>query len=192
MLYFHSCFFQTKILLATTTMEHEIEFEIWNSMLQVVKHSYSCALERSFLYHGRMYVSPLHICFHSNIFGKQLKVSSPQHKKFPCNVKVLRVNCKKEKDDSNHEQFLWFLLKLFWWVVLRHGRSWIEHVLLFVSSEGRDLFSLRQESLTFIQKTTRALFRLAHFPLLLMVSVALLWVGGESAGHLALWRHWRG
>ncbi|KAH9549687.1 hypothetical protein CY35_10G032200 [Sphagnum magellanicum] len=44
---------------------------------EVVKHSYSCALERSFLYHGRMYVSPLHICFHSNIFGKQLKVILP-------------------------------------------------------------------------------------------------------------------
>jgi hypothetical protein len=44
---------------------------------EVVKHSYSCALERSFLYHGRMYVSPLHVCFHSNIFGKQLKVILP-------------------------------------------------------------------------------------------------------------------
>ncbi|CAK9874458.1 unnamed protein product [Sphagnum jensenii] len=44
---------------------------------EVVEHSYSCALERSFLYHGRMYVSALHICFHSNIFAKQLKVILP-------------------------------------------------------------------------------------------------------------------
>jgi hypothetical protein len=43
---------------------------------QVVDHSYSCALERSFLYHGRMYVSSWHICFHSNVFSKQIKVSS--------------------------------------------------------------------------------------------------------------------
>ncbi|KAG6507198.1 hypothetical protein ZIOFF_032539 [Zingiber officinale] len=41
---------------------------------EVVDHSYSCALERSFLYHGRMYVSTWHICFHSNVFSKQMKV----------------------------------------------------------------------------------------------------------------------
>ncbi|PHU08943.1 hypothetical protein BC332_20803 [Capsicum chinense] len=44
---------------------------------QVVEHSYSCALERSFLYHGRMYVSSWHICFHSNVFSKQMKVVIP-------------------------------------------------------------------------------------------------------------------
>ncbi|KAA3485614.1 BAG-associated GRAM protein 1-like isoform X1 [Gossypium australe] len=44
---------------------------------QVVEHSYSCALERSFLYHGRMYVSAWHICFHSNVFSKQMKVRLP-------------------------------------------------------------------------------------------------------------------
>ncbi|CAN1857784.1 BAG-associated GRAM protein 1 [Linum perenne] len=44
---------------------------------QVAEHSYSCALERSFLYHGRMYVSAWHICFHSNVFSKQMKVIIP-------------------------------------------------------------------------------------------------------------------
>ncbi|KAF3451047.1 hypothetical protein FNV43_RR07136 [Rhamnella rubrinervis] len=44
---------------------------------EVVEHSYSCALERSFLYHGRMYVSQWHICFHSNVFSKQMKVIIP-------------------------------------------------------------------------------------------------------------------
>ncbi|KAK9725197.1 hypothetical protein RND81_05G128300 [Saponaria officinalis] len=44
---------------------------------EVVEHSYSCALERSFLYHGRMFVSQWHICFHSNIFSKQMKVIIP-------------------------------------------------------------------------------------------------------------------
>ncbi|KVI00339.1 C2 calcium-dependent membrane targeting [Cynara cardunculus var. scolymus] len=43
----------------------------------VVQHSYSCAMERSFLYHGRMYVSAWHICFHSNVFSKQMKVIIP-------------------------------------------------------------------------------------------------------------------
>ncbi|KAG6393637.1 hypothetical protein SASPL_147881 [Salvia splendens] len=42
---------------------------------EIVEHSYSCALERSFLYHGRMYVSAWHICFHSNVFSKQMKVN---------------------------------------------------------------------------------------------------------------------
>ncbi|XP_031391208.1 BAG-associated GRAM protein 1 isoform X3 [Punica granatum] len=44
---------------------------------EVVEHSYSCAVERSFLYHGRMYVSAWHICFHSNVFSKQMKVIIP-------------------------------------------------------------------------------------------------------------------
>ncbi|CAN1194485.1 BAG-associated GRAM protein 1 [Linum perenne] len=44
---------------------------------EVAEHSYSCALERSFLYHGRMYVSAWHICFHSNVFSKQMKVIIP-------------------------------------------------------------------------------------------------------------------
>ncbi|XP_061373438.1 BAG-associated GRAM protein 1 [Gastrolobium bilobum] len=44
---------------------------------EAVDHSYSCALERSFLYHGRMYVSAWHICFHSNVFSKQMKVVIP-------------------------------------------------------------------------------------------------------------------
>ncbi|KAL8491752.1 hypothetical protein ACS0TY_023374 [Phlomoides rotata] len=44
---------------------------------EVVVHSYSCALERSFLYHGRMYISAWHICFHSNVFSKQIKVIIP-------------------------------------------------------------------------------------------------------------------
>nr|CAD1836976.1 unnamed protein product [Ananas comosus var. bracteatus] len=35
--------------------------------LSVSSASYTCALERSFLYHGRMYISPWHLCFHSNV-----------------------------------------------------------------------------------------------------------------------------
>lgn len=44
---------------------------------EVVLHNYSCALERSFLYHGRMYVSLYHICFHSNVFSKNITLTLP-------------------------------------------------------------------------------------------------------------------
>lgn len=43
--------------------------------LQIAHQSYSCALERCFLLHGRMYISQWHLCFHSNVFSKQLNVS---------------------------------------------------------------------------------------------------------------------
>ncbi|KAL8493569.1 hypothetical protein ACS0TY_024664 [Phlomoides rotata] len=49
--------------------------DVNDTIYQVVEHSYSCALERSFLYHGRMYVSAWLICLHSNVFSKQMKVS---------------------------------------------------------------------------------------------------------------------
>ncbi|XP_058182645.1 BAG-associated GRAM protein 1 isoform X2 [Rhododendron vialii] len=51
---------------------------IFNLLLdEVVEHSYSCALEMSFLYHGRMFVSAWHVCFHSNVFSKRIKVVIP-------------------------------------------------------------------------------------------------------------------
>ncbi|XP_034600273.1 BAG-associated GRAM protein 1 isoform X2 [Setaria viridis] len=44
---------------------------------EIVHQSYSCALERCFLHHGRMYISQWHLCFHSNVFSKQLNVIIP-------------------------------------------------------------------------------------------------------------------
>ncbi|CAI5981791.1 unnamed protein product [Closterium sp. NIES-64] len=44
---------------------------------EVIRHSFSCALERSFLYHGRMFLSGAHLCFHSNVFSKELTVCIP-------------------------------------------------------------------------------------------------------------------
>ncbi|CAM0945315.1 unnamed protein product [Alopecurus aequalis] len=44
---------------------------------EIVHHSYSCALERSFLHYGRMIISSWHLCFHSNVFSKQLNVIIP-------------------------------------------------------------------------------------------------------------------
>ncbi|KAL3619903.1 hypothetical protein CASFOL_034815 [Castilleja foliolosa] len=48
-----------------------------SGVLQVIEHNYSCALERSFLYHGRIYISACHICFHSSVFSKKMKVIIP-------------------------------------------------------------------------------------------------------------------
>ncbi|GAQ87567.1 C2 domain-containing protein [Klebsormidium nitens] len=44
---------------------------------EIAMHTFSCAMERSFLYHGRMYVSDYHVCFNSNIFSKGIKVTIP-------------------------------------------------------------------------------------------------------------------
>ncbi|KAG2652195.1 hypothetical protein PVAP13_1NG341700 [Panicum virgatum] len=44
---------------------------------EIVHQSYSCALERCLLYHGRMYISQWHLCFRSNVFSKQLNVIIP-------------------------------------------------------------------------------------------------------------------
>ncbi|CAD6250390.1 unnamed protein product [Miscanthus lutarioriparius] len=44
---------------------------------EIVHQSYSCALEKCFLLHGRMYISQWHLCFHSNAFSKQLNVIIP-------------------------------------------------------------------------------------------------------------------
>ncbi|KAM0869248.1 hypothetical protein ACQ4PT_040799 [Festuca glaucescens] len=44
---------------------------------EIVHHNYSCALERSFLHCGRMCISSWHLCFHSNVFSKQLNVIIP-------------------------------------------------------------------------------------------------------------------
>lgn len=52
---------------ATTEFPHD----------QIVQHSYSCALERSFLRYGRMCISAWHLCFQSHVFSKQLNVIIP-------------------------------------------------------------------------------------------------------------------
>ncbi|KAL6899620.1 hypothetical protein ACP4OV_006278 [Aristida adscensionis] len=44
---------------------------------EIPHRSYSCALERSFLHHGRMYISQWHLCFHCSVFSKQLNVIIP-------------------------------------------------------------------------------------------------------------------
>lgn len=40
---------------------------------------FSCAWQREMPYHGRLYVSARHICFHSNVLLKDIKVSCSEH-----------------------------------------------------------------------------------------------------------------
>ncbi|KZV48473.1 hypothetical protein F511_18279 [Dorcoceras hygrometricum] len=79
----------------------------------VVEHSYSCALERSFLYHGRMYVSTWHICFHSNVFSKQMKVIIPfgdidevHNFLFPCYTRIFFMLMSVDKKCEMMELFV--------------------------------------------------------------------------------------
>nr|CAB3447174.1 unnamed protein product [Digitaria exilis] len=55
----------------------EFNFLVDQLPVEIVHQSYSCALERCFLHHGRMYISQWHLCFHSNVFSKQLNVTIP-------------------------------------------------------------------------------------------------------------------
>ncbi|TMS09525.1 GRAM domain-containing protein 2B [Larimichthys crocea] len=40
-------------------------------------HSFTCALQKEVLYHGKMYISENHICFHSSVLLKDTKVVIP-------------------------------------------------------------------------------------------------------------------
>jgi hypothetical protein len=76
MLYFHSCFFQTKN--PSTHNNNGTLERVWDLKLYVAgcqAQLFMCTRVFIFVPWICMYVSPLHICFHSNIFGKQLKVS---------------------------------------------------------------------------------------------------------------------
>ncbi|XP_034403612.1 GRAM domain-containing protein 2B-like isoform X2 [Cyclopterus lumpus] len=44
---------------------------------ELLKQSYTCALQRDILYQGRMFLSDNWICFHSKVFGRDTKISIP-------------------------------------------------------------------------------------------------------------------
>ncbi|XP_072228044.1 GRAM domain-containing protein 2B-like isoform X2 [Leuresthes tenuis] len=44
---------------------------------ELLKQSYTCALQRDMLYQGKMFVSDNWICFHSKVFGRDTKISIP-------------------------------------------------------------------------------------------------------------------
>ncbi|XP_056288422.1 GRAM domain-containing protein 2B-like isoform X2 [Pseudoliparis swirei] len=44
---------------------------------ELLKQSYTCALQRDILYQGKMFLSDNWICFHSKVFGRDTKISIP-------------------------------------------------------------------------------------------------------------------
>ncbi|XP_013881853.1 GRAM domain-containing protein 3 [Austrofundulus limnaeus] len=44
---------------------------------EILKQSYTCALQKDILYQGKLFVSDNWICFHSKVFGKDIKISIP-------------------------------------------------------------------------------------------------------------------
>ncbi|XP_075824753.1 GRAM domain-containing protein 2B isoform X1 [Microtus pennsylvanicus] len=42
-----------------------------------LRQSFTCALQKEILYHGKLFVSENWICFHSKVFGKDTKISIP-------------------------------------------------------------------------------------------------------------------
>ncbi|XP_076140477.1 GRAM domain-containing protein 2B-like [Alosa pseudoharengus] len=54
---------------------HKIFKEI--SKDEILKQSYTCALQKDILYQGRLFVSDNWICFHSKVFGRDTKIIIP-------------------------------------------------------------------------------------------------------------------
>ncbi|KAJ8261495.1 hypothetical protein COCON_G00172180 [Conger conger] len=44
---------------------------------ELLRQSYTCALQKDMLYQGKLYVSDNWICFHSKVFGKGIKIAIP-------------------------------------------------------------------------------------------------------------------
>ncbi|XP_029367038.1 GRAM domain-containing protein 2B [Echeneis naucrates] len=59
----------------TNCQYHKIFKEI--SKEEQLRQSYTCALQKDILYQGRMFVSDHWICFHSKVFGKDIKIAIP-------------------------------------------------------------------------------------------------------------------
>ncbi|XP_012705164.2 GRAM domain-containing protein 2B isoform X2 [Fundulus heteroclitus] len=66
---------QTNQLSKTNAQYHKL-FKVV-SKDELLKQSYTCALQRDMLYQGKMFVSQNWICFHSKVFGKAIKISIP-------------------------------------------------------------------------------------------------------------------
>ncbi|XP_024918236.1 GRAM domain-containing protein 2B-like isoform X2 [Cynoglossus semilaevis] len=54
---------------------HKIFKEV--SKDELLRQSYTCALQKDMLYQGKMFVSDNWICFHSRVFGRDTKISIP-------------------------------------------------------------------------------------------------------------------
>ncbi|KAM8828868.1 GRAM domain-containing protein 2B-like [Spinachia spinachia] len=59
----------------TNSQYHKLFKEVRRE--ELLKQSYTCALQRDILYQGKMFVSDNWICFHSKVFGRDTKISIP-------------------------------------------------------------------------------------------------------------------
>ncbi|XP_042252099.1 GRAM domain-containing protein 2B-like [Thunnus maccoyii] len=59
----------------TNAQYHKLFKEV--SKDELLKQSYTCALQKDILYQGKMFVSDNWICFHSKVFGKDTKIALP-------------------------------------------------------------------------------------------------------------------
>ncbi|XP_047656141.1 GRAM domain-containing protein 2B isoform X2 [Tachysurus fulvidraco] len=66
----HSCHFHR-----TNAQYHKLFKDI--SENELLKQSYTCALQKDILYQGRLFVSDNWICFYSKVFGKDTKIAIP-------------------------------------------------------------------------------------------------------------------
>ncbi|XP_069558404.1 GRAM domain-containing protein 2B-like [Brachyistius frenatus] len=66
---------QPNQLSKTNAQYHKLFKEV--SKDELLKQSYTCALQRDILYQGKMFVSDNWICFHSKVFGRDTKISIP-------------------------------------------------------------------------------------------------------------------
>ncbi|KAF7654503.1 hypothetical protein LDENG_00068770 [Lucifuga dentata] len=66
---------QSSQLSKTNAHYHKLFKEV--SKDEVLKQSYTCALQKDILYQGKMFVSDNWICFHSKVFGKDTKIVIP-------------------------------------------------------------------------------------------------------------------
>ncbi|XP_029300480.1 GRAM domain-containing protein 2B-like isoform X2 [Cottoperca gobio] len=66
---------QPSPLSKTNVHYHKLFKEI--SKDELLKQSYTCALQRDILYQGKMFVSDNWVCFHSKVFGRDTKISIP-------------------------------------------------------------------------------------------------------------------
>ncbi|KAJ8380962.1 hypothetical protein SKAU_G00017400 [Synaphobranchus kaupii] len=66
---------QTNQFSKTNAQYHKIFTEI--SKDELLRQSYTCALQKDILYQGKLFVSDNWICFHSKVFGKDTKIAIP-------------------------------------------------------------------------------------------------------------------
>ncbi|KAM9840867.1 GRAM domain-containing protein 2B-like isoform 2-T2 [Aulostomus maculatus] len=72
---FHRKKSQPSQLSKTNLQYHKLFKEVNKD--ELLKQSYTCALQKDILYQGKMFVSDNWICFHSKVFGRDTKIAIP-------------------------------------------------------------------------------------------------------------------